>query len=168
MRRASALGLAGLLVLAGGPVFGQVASGPGPGVTDVDRLQIVLAQEQKTEFLFLLFAGSGRLRSSYPAIVAIHEQHLQAVTALTETIARLGGDPVHPKSFNDYVVEAHAMSATSEADVVDLARSLEHDGVDLYGRLGPQMSDSALAQRLVQLGADDDAHGQTLAHAISG
>jgi hypothetical protein len=167
-RPVAALGIAGLLLLAGVSAFGQGARGTSRDGADVGRLQVALAQEQKAEFLYLLVVGSGRVRSSYPTLVAVHEQHLQALAALTDSITGLGAEPVRPKSFNDYVDEAHAMSATSEADVVDLARSLERDGADLYGRLGPQMTDSALIQRLARLGADDEAHGRALAHAISG
>jgi hypothetical protein len=44
------------------------------------RLRVALAEEPKAEFLYLLVVGGGRVRSSYAALAAIHEAHLQAVT----------------------------------------------------------------------------------------
>jgi hypothetical protein len=169
MRRLTAtLALVSVIALAGEPTFGQAARTTGPGVADVERLQVALAQEQKAEFLYLLMVGSGRVQSSYPTMLAIHDAHLKAVTGLTETITRLGAAPVRPRTNNDYVEEAHTMSATSEADVVDLARSLERDGADLYARLGRQLQDPVLVRRAADLRSDDEAHGQALARAFSG
>ena len=161
--RGAALGLAVLALAAAAPASGQTPR-RAPD-SDVERLQGVLAQEQRAEFLYLLASGSGRLRSSYSTPVAIHAQHEGAVKALRDAITARGAVPVAARSFNDYVDDLHTMEAASEQDLIELAQALERRDADDLARLGPQFRDPSLARLVAHL-ADDEARWKTLGSAV--
>jgi hypothetical protein len=166
-RAAALIGL-GVALLAIGPVAARVPAGASPdaGAQDVAPLQAALAAEEKTEALYMLAVGSGRLRSSYPMLSSFGQAHSADRKTLAAAIAQRGATPVSPRAIQDYVDDLHGKKAASEQDEVDLVRGLERSTADTYARLGPALHDPNLRAQLARMAAADEAHWRALTHAI--
>jgi len=133
---------------------------------DVSIMQGALALEHEGIAAYRLAGASGLLTPDTKKVALIflghHQQHRDSLATL---ISKAGGEPVKPKSDEQYVQELNLSSLKSEGDVVVLATRLERGAANAYALQVVALQDRHLVHLFTQLSADEAVHWTTLNNA---
>lgn len=166
---ASAGSALGIGVFATGSLAALEASGATGGTdSDVQIMQGALALEHEGIAAYRLAGASGLLTPGTLKVALVfkghHEQHRDSLAAL---IAKAGGNPVSPKSDNDYVQGLHLGDLKTEGDVVMLATRLEMGATNAYAGQVAALQDRKLTHLFTQLCSDEAVHWAVLNNALA-
>lgn len=155
----AALSAAGVLALAGAaPAMAQDSD----AANDVGLLNAARALEHEGIAAYQIALQSGLLPPGAVGFARLYQSHhMQHNDELAKAINRLGGDPVGPKSLNDYVVQLEADKIGSFQDILQLALRLERGAASAYLGLIAPLKNTDLHELVARLAADEAAHAAT-------
>ena len=155
----AALSAAGVLALAGAaPAMARDSD----AANDVGLLNAARALEHEGIAAYQIALDSGLLPPNAVGFARLYQSHhMQHNDALAKAIMRLGGDPVGPKSLNDYVVQLEADKIGGFRDILQLALRLERGAASAYLGLIAPLKNTDLHELVARLAADEAAHAAT-------
>ncbi len=170
-RRLFGTGAAVTLSSAAIALMGGLTSRPafaaGDAASDVKILNVALGLEHEAIAAYQLGAESKLLQPAVLNVAVLFQSHHKGHRdAIVDTIRKLGGTPVEPKSMADYATALNAASIKSQTDVLKLAERLEKGAANAYLGVIPSFGDKALAQVCGRLAADEAMHWTALAGAL--
>jgi rubrerythrin len=162
---ALALSATAVAMLAGNEALAQGLGGN--AAQDVGILNVALGLEHEAIAAYQLGAGSGLLEKQVlDTAVQFQSHHKGHRDALAATIRKLGGEPVAPKSMDEYARALKADTLKGQADVLELATRLELGAANAYIGVIPSLKDPALAKVAARLAADETMHWTVLSNAL--
>ncbi len=130
---------------------------------DVTILNGALGLEHEAIAAYQLGAESGLLdKPVLDLAVTFQGQHRAHAEVLSDTVHKLGGTAVEPKSAYDFPIT----TLKSQADVLAFAADLEQEAVSAYLAAVPQFQDRALAKAAASILGDEAMHWATLRNAL--
>jgi rubrerythrin len=143
-----------------------LAHGSG-SISDVNILNVALGLEWEAINAYTLGAESGLLQKPVLDVaVRFQGDHKEHGQTLASAIRKMGGKPVEPKQLGEYAKALKADTLKSQNDVLDLAAALELGASNAYLGAIPSFKNSALAQLVARLAADEAMHWTVLNNAL--
>jgi rubrerythrin len=159
----SGLSAAAVALLAGCESMAQSHHDSASGPEDVAILNTALGLEHEAIAAYQLGAESGLLQKPVLDLaVTFQGQHKAHADLLTQTVRKLGGTPVEPKSAYDFPMA----TLKSQTDVLGFAADLEQAAVSAYLGAIPQFDDRGLAKAAASILGDEAMHWATLRNAL--
>ena len=156
----AALSAAGVLALAGAAP--ALAAADGDAANDVNLLNAARSLEHEGIAAYQIALDSGLLPPNAKGFARLYQSHHeQHNDALAVAIKRLGGEPVGPKTLNEYVVQLEADKIGSFNDILQLALRLESGAASAYLGLIAPLKNTELHELVARLAADEAAHAAT-------
>jgi rubrerythrin len=158
------LGVNALALSAGAVALlgGQEAFAAGKPVdvkNDVTILNVAVGLEYEGINAYAIALKSGLLSTQHVvAATKFQDDHKQHNDALIATIRKLGGQPVEPKTLEEYAKALRVDQLKNEDDVLDLAAQLELGAANAYLGVITAFKDPALGKIAARLAADEAAH----------
>lgn len=162
---AAMLSTGAVLLLAGKEA--GAASGKNGSASDVGILNVALGLEHQGINAYTLGAKSGLLQKPVLDIaLKFQDDHKIHRDLLIGAIVKLGGKPVEEKSLDTYAKALNAGQLKNQADVLQLALSLELGATNAYLGVIPDFKDYGFAKVAARLAADEVAHWAVLNNAL--
>ena len=159
----SGLSAAAVALLAGCESMAQTHGKSASGPEDVAILNTALGLEHEAIAAYQLGAESGLLQKPVLDLaVTFQGQHKAHADLLAQTVRKLGGTPVGPKSAYDFPMA----TLKSQTDVLGFAADLEQAAVSAYLGAIPQFDDRGLAKAAASILGDEAMHWATLRNAL--
>ena len=144
-----------------------LAKGKSGSANDVRILNVALGLEHEGINAYELGAKSGLLEKPVlDTAVRFQADHKEHRDTLAAAIRKLGGEPVQPKSLDEYAKALKAETLKSQADVLGLAARLELGATNAYLGVIPSFKDAQLAKVAARLAADETMHWTILNNAL--
>ncbi len=127
---------------------------------DVDILNVALSLEHEGIAAYQIGAESGLLEGdALNAAVLFQGHHKGHRDELAEVIRMLGGNPVEPKSTEEYLVDLDiANTIKGPRDVLLLAQRLERGAASAYLGIIPSLGGSDMKHLAARVAADESTH----------
>jgi len=126
---------------------------------DVQILNTARGLELEGINVYQIAAESGLVTpDTLKVAVYFQSQHRDHAETLAETIRKLGGRPVDPKSKDEYAKVVTAAAPKNEADVLRLASKLEKGAANAYLGTIQSLTDPALSLICARIAADEVMH----------
>jgi hypothetical protein len=157
-----AAGAAVLALNALGGVLPAAVGAAAPLDTDLQILNYALTLEHLESAAYKAINGAGVLNGRAATYFQSFGQHeADHVTALTQTIQKLGGTPVQPAQYNFSAVPKDA------AGVVQFFQNVEAVGASAYLGAAPSIKDFDVLEAALSIHAVEAEHASALADLVS-
>lgn len=134
---------------------------------DIRLMNDTLAHEYVGMAAYEAAIRSGLLSEGVTTVARqFQRQHGEHAARLREVINGGGGQPVRPKSHDDYVAELPLANLKSEADVLALAADLERGAASAYLDQVAQFDDPKLGRLMASISGDEAMHWAVLRGAL--
>lgn len=162
------LSVAGLSVLSGGAL--AMASRKGAKEdpsTDAGLINTALSLEHEGIAAYQIAAESGVLNDAVLQVGILFQSHHKGHRdELIKAVRELGGTPVEAKAISEYAEALGADKLKSQADILQLAISLELGAANAYLGVIPSLSDHEFGHLFARLAADEAMHWTALKGAV--
>ncbi len=156
---------AALAILAGSEGIARAAGTAAEA--DIVALNTILGLDHEAVAAYDIAIGSGLLTADViPVARQFRDHHKGHRDTLILEIERAGGRPAEAKTIQDYVVDIDAASLENQAQVLQLAASLEGAAVNVYINAIPGLGTEEHARLVSRLVADETMHWTVLTTAL--
>jgi rubrerythrin len=153
----------GLVLSAGAlALLGNVARAKGITTApsqDISILNVAIGLEYEGINAYAIALKSGLLgANATKAATKFQDDHKRHNDLLIATIRKLGGEPVEERTEAEYATALNVARLKNEADVLDLASTLELGATNAYLGVIPAFADPQLSKVVGRLAADEATH----------